>query len=755
MTGLRTSNFRLRTWGLGLVLAAFVLLATTYSVVTPIFEAPDEIQHYFFVKHLADGHGLPVQGGPGSERWAQEGNQPPLYYALGALATFWIDTGDADELLWLNPQANVGLALEPGNKNRIIHTTREAFPWRGTALAVHLVRFLSVLMGAATVVLTYLIAAEVFPGRRALAVGAAAVNAFIPQFLFISGSVNNDNLVVALSSLALLMMVKRVADCESQPAICNLQFSLRLGLVVGLAALAKLSGLGLLPLALLAVAVAVWQTSEVSGDFGSLGRRARLIIAHWSLVIVATAIVACWWYARNVALYGDPTGLNVFLSVVGRRVPPPTLRQLAGEFEGLRLSLWGLFGWFNILMDRPVYTVLDALAGLAVAGWLVRVVWRPGREVRWWPLALLITWLAIVFASLVRWTWLTLATQGRLLFPAISAIAVLLVGGLGQWLPRRYDRALVVALGGGLFALAVVCPFRYIAPAYARPPLLAELPADVQRTQADFNDEMRLLGYRVSPPVLRPGERLEVTLCWQALAPMKRDYNVFVHLLGRGREVVGQANTYPGRGTFPTTLWQPGDTICDTYGVPITPTATVPTLAWVDVGLYDRYGPTQEGLPATDAQGRPVETVVGRVKLVPWSPPEYDIAHPVRYDLGGQVVLIGYDLDPPRLTLYWQAEADMTEDYTVFVHLIGEDGQMWGQHDGQPLDGDYPTSAWDVGEVVRDEHEVAVKAGAPPGVYRLAVGMYRLADGQRLPVLDAGGQPVGTHMVLDEGWVVE
>ena len=71
-------------------------------------------------------------------------------------------------------------------------------------------------MGTGTVLLTYLIALEIFPQDRYLAIGAAAINAFVPQFLFISGAVNNDNLVTLLCSLALLMMVK----------IANIQYSI-------------------------------------------------------------------------------------------------------------------------------------------------------------------------------------------------------------------------------------------------------------------------------------------------------------------------------------------------------------------------------------------------------------------------------------------------------------------------------------------------------------------------------------------------
>jgi hypothetical protein len=66
-------------WGISLILVLFVILGTTYSVVTPIFEASDELWHYLFIKHLADGNGLPMQDASANQPWRQEGGQPPLY----------------------------------------------------------------------------------------------------------------------------------------------------------------------------------------------------------------------------------------------------------------------------------------------------------------------------------------------------------------------------------------------------------------------------------------------------------------------------------------------------------------------------------------------------------------------------------------------------------------------------------------------------------------------------------------------------
>ncbi len=169
------------------IVSLFIVLGTVYSVVVPPFEASDEKWHYPMVKYIADHWSLPVQE-PGVETpWRQEGSQPPLYYFLGALATCWIDTSDMETIRHINPHVAPG-ATPDGNVNLVVHDPAlESFPWRGTVLAVHIVRLLSVLMGAAAVYLTYLIVREVLPGQPALALGAAAVHAFTPMYVFISG----------------------------------------------------------------------------------------------------------------------------------------------------------------------------------------------------------------------------------------------------------------------------------------------------------------------------------------------------------------------------------------------------------------------------------------------------------------------------------------------------------------------------------------------------------------------------------------
>jgi hypothetical protein len=87
------------------------------------------------------------------------------------------------------------------------------------------------------------------------------------------------------------------------------------------------------------------------------------------------------------------------------------------------------------------------------------------------------------------------------------------------------------------------------------------------------------------------------------------------------------------------------------------------------------------------------------------------------------------------VTLTWQATEPVTGDYTVFVHLLGSDGSKVAQQDARPCDGACPTDAWQPGVVVTDRHTLDLEAGALPGPYRLAIGLYLLDSGERAVVV--------------------
>ncbi len=734
--------------GLALVLAAFLILGVLYGTITPIFEAPDEIQHYFHVKHIADGQGLPILEPEGEALYEQEGGQPSLYYLLGAAATFWIDTDDAEGLLEYNPYVNLGVPGRDGNKNVILHTSRESFPYTGTTLAVHLLRCLSVLYGALTVVATYLIAREVFWGVKAAALGAAVLTAFNPKFIFTSAAVNNDILLTALCSWALLFCVLIVTRGPS------LRLYLALGVAVGLAGVTKLTGLGLLPVVLVLLVMVAWRHSLKRAVMGGL------------IVAGLVLLLAGWWYLRNWLLYQDVTGLGRFLQALGAEGGRDlSLGTLLEELEGFRLSYWAVFGWFNVLAGRWVYRLYDVLVVLGVVGLplaLVKGLKRP-RTVSRPSLLLMLGWIVAMAVGYVRYNQLIDAATGRLVFPAICCFSALLAWGLVQLPPPRHGRSFVNALGVVMLVVASLIPFLYISPAYARPPILSSdaLESIPHQTDVVYGEQMRLLGYELEDQVFRPGESIYVTLYWQGVAQMEKDYSVSLILLTPSGDLIGQEDSYPGLGSYPTSAWKPGDTFADRCWVRTKLRVQTPTIARVGVSVY--HLPSMEYLPARRDGQDLGQVFLQTVKVEPWEPATYEIPHALSVNLGNKIDLVGYQLDgwearageTKNLTLYWRTTVETAEEYTVFTHLIDSTGRVWAQDDDYPLQGDYPTSFWVVGEVVEDGYELVLPPRIPAGEYEIEVGMYLASSGERLPILDDAGQVLDNRVVLGRVTVTE
>ena len=735
------------------ILGAFFVLGLLYGVMNPTMEGPDEICHYPYIAHLADGRGLPIQDPRNPTLMEQEASQPPLYYALMAALSFWIDDSDLPSVRYLNPHAQIGIPLAQDNKNILIHRREfERFPWRGTVLAVHWVRFWSLLMGVGTLGCLYALAKRALPQQPEIALGALVLAAFNPQFIFISASVNNDNLVILLSTAALGVMARWA---QGERSLKTLGIG---GALIGLACLSKLSALGLVPLAGLALALHPAQTAWVA--YRRTGRIRCKFLRRWlgeyALVIGIAALLAGWWYLRNWALYGDPTGLNAMLDVFGKRTHQPTLAEMWDEFRGLRISFWGLFGVVNILFQpTQIYLLLDALMLLSIAG----LAYHAARHIKALPqwltspqasvILLLAAWKVIIAASLFHWTSQTKASQGRLLFPAIASLALFMAWGLLAWFPVVARRQVLGGLTAFLGVLAISAPFTSIAPAYAPPPILRpeEIPPSAQPFNTSYGDVLRLVAYEVSPRTVHPGESLRVRLYWQPLAPMGEDYSVYLHLIGWAGERLGQRDSYLGMGTYPTSAWQVGHIVQETYLLPVKKAPDAPIAAELNVGVY-RFADMAR-LPIFDGEGRPIEhSVLTRIKVrVPT--PEQTPPYAAEANWDDRILLKGYDLTPSTaaaggeftLTLYWQVRQTPQKDYTVFIHLMDAQGEMIGQGDGPPCSGRYPTSLWEPGEALRDVHTLSIRPGAAPGLATLWVGWYDLPTGQRLPLTGREANP--------------
>ena len=84
------------------------------------------------------------------------------------------------------------------------------------------------------------------------------------------------------------------------------------------------------------------------------------------------------------------------------------------------------------------------------------------------------------------------------------------------------------------------------------------------------------------------------------------------------------------------------------------------------------------------------------------------------------------------LRLAWSAARAPALDYWMFAHLVGPDGRRYAQ-----LDLPLPTSQWSPERFAETELPIALPRDAPPGAYRVLIGLYAPDGGARLALAPA------------------
>ena len=259
----------------------------------------------------------------------------------------------------------------------------------------------------------------------------------------------------------------------------------------------------------------------------------------------------------------------------------------------------------------------------------------------------------------------------------------------------------------------------------------------VQHSLGGTAPELRAV--RVNRQRLIPGETLYITLAWRGdLFALPDAERLVLRLLDSDDALRAQVEDVMVDG-LPPDLRREGDDLISRH-----------TLTLPDDLPYGDYALT---LTLYRRSGEPAGGE--NLLLVTLSrPPDVTRERPApesagAWSLGDAIALIGYDApervapgEAFRVLLYWHARAAVPGDYTVFVHLLDAAGAAVVQADGKPVWWTFPTTQWEAGQYIRDEHILELDAEFPGGDYTLSVGLYDAATGTRLDVKDAQGAPL-------------
>lgn len=715
------------------LLATFLVLATGYSVVIPPGEGVDETAHLAYAVYIKDKRSLPTQPQTpeeGVEVWMA--HHPPLYYVLGALTISWVDTTDFADVFRFNPHFVWRENVADNGWNVMLHFGQDSFPWRGAVLGLHALRFLTAGFGVLAVYCIYQAGRLLFPNQFWAPLGAAAAVGLNPSFVFMASTVHHDTLQVAIFALTTWWALRFVRDEE------RWYDTWVGGCLLGASMLVKLSGLSLVPV----VALALILRTRRSRDW----RR----VAGQAVRIYGTAALVCgWWFVRNLALYGDPLGWQMFMRLYSHvaRTGPYTRHAFMHEFLAqLWRTFWGAFGYMHITLPEITryLWVLSGLAGIGLVVGLLRSRSTPRVRSPEWAVAIAV--LLTLFVSSVRFSAAMVgAGHARYLFPAGVGIGALIIAGLNGYTVWRHQRAISIAVTTALAMYAVWLPLEFVLPKYAPPSTAtAEQLGDARPVRVVFAGGVELFGYQTHSDLAVPDRWLHVDLYWKAVGSPHERPDPLAHV---------QVTDDEGNVLDAQTIW---------------PVPSMPPSVWSDDAVYlsrvslgmpgDRLPAGQvhlmvgakddEGyLPARDLSGSYCEGTVVEIgsllsvgTVTPVAPDT--VVNPRDEVFGGVLALSGFELPAGTLSpgtvvqvaLYWHVLENPDADYTVFIHVLNDRGELVAQFDSPPGGGTAPTSGWRIGETLRDPYPLPLPPDLPEGTYSVRVGLYTWPALERLPV---------------------
>ncbi len=697
-----------------ILLLVFCALASLYSIMTPAFEGPDSGGHFRYIAYLQRTQRLPGLNGETAAFSHELVQQPPFYYAIAALASAGTISPEALDLDQVNPYYQRGLS------QRATFT-----PPKFTLLAelpIYIAKFVALLGGLLTVLGSWLCLRVLLPLQPSLALAVASIVGLNPQFLFSAGTITNDTWAAAMFVWAITLGVYS-AQRASRPMLGWLLT----GLCAGLAALTKYSGLlVMLPLGL------IWLSQWRKESWLRLGQQMLLLVGGF-------LITAGFWYLSNLAETGSLTPLQTILALVPGLVRPKPLAyfdpKLWQEVRWLLRSYWGVFG-YGIVAPPGYHWVIQNVLGVATLGLCVLPIrWRLAKQTSHWAvLGLAWLWFGVIFASLVQWIHLMFAAnQGRLLFPAAPAIAILVVLGWQAWLPTKWHAGFHRLLAFLFLGLAISQLFTvydgYRMPIALTPPVHYD-----REIQAGFEGGMQILGIDLPEgAAIHPGKPMPLTIYFTTQKEISDFYTLFIHLADEHNQLLYQYDGVPAQGRHPTRQWMPGAVFADTYWL----NSNVPVqdvLATLSLGFYNYQDATRRQMVlGPDGAVIGDRLLVTRVRVDADPPPAPIVSAPLaRWENGIQLLSAKFEQDRDgqllSLNVAWQTTQVIQTDYTVFVQLIDSAGNLLAQVDQQPQAGHFPTSTWQNGDVIRDVFTL----GSPNAPWqKIIIGFYN-AQQQRL-----------------------
>lgn len=436
------------------VLFLFFFLGVLYNFFTPLWNPPDEERHFAYCEYIAHNFRLPVYRPDYEGNMVSMAFHPPLYYIIGALL-IKNDSGLLEEQIDINDG--------PGFNRIVPLQNRAASAYSAKVRSAHLLRLFSLIISGCTIVLIYRTALMLFPDATAIASLVALLVATIPQFLYTSASVSNENLNTMLSSaylLALLYVLK---------APCQIRYQVISGFILGLCLLSKTTSIIYLPVT---VCLICWLSFKEK----------RNPIAPLGIIIGTALLLGGWWYLRNWLLLNDPT-LSKTVAALNYwhiRSSNPSWSEVVQMANKTVLTFLGGFG----SLQFPIAGYHVAFYGIIIiAGCLGFFRYLYGRQQNAFQTQVLVLFLLAILGGLGIYVYINIKyfgfSLGRYLYIVMAPLAIVTGSGFYFVLPQRVRPGVLRIVCLLAIIMNIIVILTILKPAYADPLLTAGI--DQQR----------------------------------------------------------------------------------------------------------------------------------------------------------------------------------------------------------------------------------------------------------------------------------
>ncbi|MCS7221408.1 MAG: glycosyltransferase family 39 protein [Anaerolineae bacterium] len=123
---------------------------------------------------------------------------------------------------------------------------------------------------------------------------------------------------------------------------------------------------------------------------------------------------------------------------------------------------------------------------------------------------------------------------------------------------------------------------------------------------------------------------------------------------------------------------------------------------------------------------------------------------PTRPELAQDPLRLQPEYDVIRVDLEWEVIGQVPKGLQVGLRLADEFGRTWSQRDSQPIGGSQPFELAQPGQRIWDRHGLMVPAGTPPGRYTVWLKVYTPEGGQALDLIGPDGRTQGIELALGQ-----